>query len=318
MNAVVKFQDSHNSNSELTVINTPENLISHFFKYLDVSAQSVQTYRKGIRQFMSYLHSENISKPTRETVIAYKKELTAKGLKPSTVALYLSSIRRFFSWCESESLYPNITNGIKSPKQQAGHKRDYLNGTQIAAMLHNTQSKRDKAMITLIATAGLRTVEVVRANVEDIHNVGGIWLLDIQGKGHSSKDAFVQLSQPVYESIQEYLSERGNVKPNEPLFVSESRRNSGKRLTTRTISQVCKNAMIKAGYDSPRLTAHSLRHSAATLALLAGAELSDVQAFMRHTSISTTMIYAHNVNRLKSMCESAVTSAIFGSERRIA
>ena len=112
MNAVVKFQDSHNSNSEVTVINTPENLISHFFEYLDVSAQSVQTYRKGIRQFMSYLHSENISKPTRETVIAYKKELTAKGLKPSTVALYLSSIRRFFSWCESESLYPNITNGI--------------------------------------------------------------------------------------------------------------------------------------------------------------------------------------------------------------
>lgn len=318
MNAVVKFQDSHNSNSELTVINTPENLISRFFEYLDVSAQSVQTYRKGIRQFMSYLHSENISKPTRETVIAYKKELTAKGLKPSTVALYLSSIRRFFSWCESESLYPNITNGIKSPKQQAGHKRDYLNGAQIQAMLQNTQSKRDKAMISLIATAGLRTVEVVRANVEDIHNVGGIWLLDIQGKGHSSKDAFVQLSQPVYESIQEYLSERGNVKPNEPLFVSESRRNSGKRLTTRTISQVCKNAMKKAGYDSPRLTAHSLRHSAATLALLAGVELTEVSAFMRHSSIGVTMVYIHSVNRLKSMCESAVTSAIFCSERRIA
>lgn len=315
MNAVVKFQDSHNSNSEFTVINTPENLISRFFEYLDVSAQSVQTYRKGIRQFMSYLHSENISKPTRETVIAYKKELTAKGLKPSTVALYLSSIRRFFSWCESESLYPNITNGAKSPKQQAGHKRDYLNGAQIQAMLQNTQSKRDKAMISLIATAGLRTVEVVRANVEDIHNVGGIWLLDIQGKGHSSKDAFVQLSQPVYEAIQEYLSDRGHVNPNEPLFVSESRRNAGKRLTTRTISQVCKNAMIKAGYDSPRLTAHSLRHSAATLALLAGVELTEVSAFMRHSSIGVTMVYVHSVNRLKSMCESAVTSAIFGKER---
>ena len=297
---------------------TPENLINRFLAYLDCSAQTTRTYKHGIRRFVSYLHSENISKPTRETVIAYKKELTAKGLKPSTVALYLSSIRRFFSWCESESLYPNITNGIKSPKQQAGHKRDYLNGAQIQAMLQNTQSKRDKAMISLIATAGLRTVEVVRANVEDIHNVGGIWLLDIQGKGHSSKDAFVQLSQPVYESIQEYLSERGNVKPNEPLFVSESRRNSGKRLTTRTISQVCKNAMIKAGYDSPRLTAHSLRHSAATLALLAGVELTEVSAFMRHSSIGVTMVYIHSVNRLKSMCESAVTSAIFCSERRIA
>ena len=264
---------------------------------------------------MQYLHRENISKPTRETVIAYKKELTAKGLKPSTIALYLSSIRRFFAWCESEKLYENITNGVKSPKQQAGHKRDYLSGAQIAGMLQNAQSKRDYAMISLIATTGLRTVEVVRADICDIHNIGGIWVLDIQGKGHSGKDAYVKLSEPVYQAIQAYLTERGNVKPNEPLFVSESRRNAGKRLTTRTVSGICKQAMKRAGYDSPRLTAHSLRHSAATLALLAGVELTDVSAFMRHSNINITMIYNHSVNRLKSLCESSVTSAIFGCER---
>ena len=291
---------------------TPENLINRFLAYLDCSAQTTRTYKHGIRRFVSYLHSENISKPTRETVIAFKKELATKGLKPSTIALYLSSSRRFFAWCSSEKLYEDITLGVKSPKMQSGHKRDYLSGSQIAGMLQNTQSKRDYAVIALIATTGLRTVEVVRADIGDIHNVSGVWLLDIQGKGHASKDAYVKLSQPVYEAIQEYLSERGKVKPNEPLFVSESRRNAGKRLTTRTISGVCKHAMRQAGYDSPRLTAHSLRHSAATLSLLAGMELSDVQQFMRHTSISTTMIYNHSVQRMKSMCESAVTSAIFG------
>ena len=296
---------------------TPEKLINRFFKYLDVSAQSVQAYRKGITQFMKYLAMENISRPTRETVLSFKRSLIERGLKPSTIALYLSALRRFFAWSASEGLYENITDGIKSPKQQAGHKRDYLSGSQIQAMLKKTQSKRDYSMLLLITTCGLRTIEICRANVEDIRTLGDTTVLYVQGKGRSDKTEFVKLSEPVVAAIREYLSSRGQVSGNEPLFVSESRRNKGHRLTTRTISGVCKKAMKEAGYDSPRLTAHSLRHSAATLALLSGIELEDVQQFMRHTSIATTMIYVHTVSRLKSLCESSVTAAIFG-ERRIA
>ena len=213
-------------------------------------------------------------------------------------------------------MYEDITLGIKSPKQQqAGHKRDYLSGNQINEMLQNAQSKRDYAMLLLISTCGLRTIEIVRANVEDIRTLGEATVLYVQGKGRSEKTEFVKLSQPVIDALKEYLSERGNVNQNEPLFVSESRRNRGKRLTTRTISGIAKQAMKRAGYDSSRLTAHSLRHSAATLALLAGVELTDISAFMRHSSIATTMIYVHSVSRLQSLCESSITSAIFGSER---
>ena len=297
---------------------TPEKLINRFFEYLDVSAQSVQAYRNGITQFMKYLAMENISRPTRETVLSFKRSLIERGLKHSTIALYLSALRRFFAWSASEGLYENITDGIKSPKQQAGHKRDYLSGSQIQAMLKQTQSNRDNAMIALIASCGLRTVEVIRANVEDIRILGDTTVLYVQGKGRSDETEFVKLSEPVVKAIQEYLSSRGQVSGNEPLFVSESRRNKDQRLTTRTVSGVCKQTMRQAGYDSPRLTAHSLRHSAATLSLLAGVELSDVQQFMRHSSIATTMIYAHNVSRLKSLCESSVTAAIFGAERKSA
>jgi integrase/recombinase XerC len=317
MNALVKLQDNANGKVELTISSTPETMISRFFAFLDTSEQTVRTYRYGISQFMKYLHAENINRPTRENVIAFKKALIAKGLKPSTIALYLSAIRRFFSWSASEGLYPNITDGVKSPKQQGGHKRDYLSGSQIQAMLKSTTSKRDYAMIALIACTGLRTIEIVRANVEDIRTLGASTVLYVCGKGRTDKTEFVNLSEPVLKALQESLSERGNPKGNEPLFVSESRRNSGKRLTTRTVSGVCKNAMKKAGYNSNRLTAHSLRHSAATLALLGGASLEDVQQFMRHSSVNVTMIYVHSVQRLKSQCESCVTSAIFG-ERKIA
>lgn len=138
-------------------------------------------------------------------------------------------------------------------------------------------------------------------------------MLYVQGKGRSSKSEFVKLSQPVIQAITEYLNARGRVQDTDALFVSCSRRNRGGRLTTRTVSAVCKRAMVTAGYNSRRLTAHSLRHSAVTLALMAGASLQDVQAFARHTNMNTTLIYAHDVNRLKSQCENAVTAAIFAA-----
>jgi integrase len=68
---------------------------------------------------------------------------------------------------------------------------------------------------------------------------------------------------------------------------------------------------VAAGYDSSRLTAHSLRHTAVTLSLLGGKSLQEVQQFARHTNIATTQIYAHNLDRAKNNCEEVVAKAIF-------
>ena len=83
-------------------------------------------------------------------------------------------------------------------------------------------------------------------------------------------------------------------------------------MTTRSISRICKAAMLHAGYNSKRLTAHSLRHSAITLALMAGLPIQEVSQFARHSNISVTMIYSHDIERLKSKCEIAISNAIFG------
>ena len=291
-------------------------LANRFAMYLDISAISVKSYNSAIRKFLSFLHDKGITLPTRETIILYKKTLCEK-YSANTTGLYLSALRRFFAWCDSEGLYPNITSGIKSPKITHEHKRDAFSAGELKTIIASIERKgieglRNYAMFTLITTCGLRTCEVIRANVGDIHRVSGVLVLSIQGKGHTSKDAFVKLTEPVEKALREYLKARGHVSDNEPLFASCSRRNKGKRLTTRTVSNVCKNAMRSAGYDSKRLTAHSLRHSAVTLALMAGMSLQEVQAFARHTSMNTTLIYAHNVSRMKSLCELSVSSAIFG------
>ncbi len=303
-----------------------DKILTRFVDFLDVSDITLRSYKAGISQFINYLHTQGITRPSREDILNFKNALTDNGRKPATVALYLSSLRRFFDWTATEGIYPNITAGVKAPRQDKGHKRDFLTGTAIRDVLtgidrKTLEGKRNYAMMLLITTGGLRTVEAVRANIADISTRGGFPVLYVQGKGRTSKADYVKLPAPVLEAINDYLKARGQVRQSEPLFVSCSRRNHGQRLTTRTVSGVCKKAMQTAGYNSDRLTAHSLRHSAVTLALMAGQTLAEVQYFARHSSINTTMIYAHNVDRLKSECEAAIFGAVFSGmgniERRL-
>ena len=292
-------------------------LANRFSQFVDVSALSLKGYNSGIRKFLAYLSENGIKTPAREDVLNYKKALCEK-YAANTVALYLSSIRRFFSWCESEGLYMDITRGVKSPRIEKTHKRDAFGASELKEIIsgmsrNSVEDKRNYAVFCLIASCGLRCIEVVRANVGDLHRVAGTTILSVWGKGHADKDSFVKIPGHVLKAIQEYLNERGEIAENEPLFASCSRRNRGGRLTTQTISQVCKRAMVHAGYNSKKLTAHSLRHSSVTIALLAGNSLDDVSAFARHSSISVTMIYNHAISRMKSMCESSIAAAIFGA-----
>ena len=149
-----------------------DNLLDRFVKYVDISDSSIRSYVSGIRAFLKYTSENGINNPTRETVIDYKKYLS-QNKSASTIALYLSSLRRFFSWTASEGLYPDVTAGIKSPRIDTGHKKDCFTANQIKSIIseinRNTlKGKRDYALFCLISATGLRTVEAMRANVGDI------------------------------------------------------------------------------------------------------------------------------------------------------
>ena len=108
-----------------------------------------------------------------------------------------------------------------------------------------------------------------------------------------------------------YLNARGEIRGTETLFASISNNNKGGRITTRSVREVAKQAMIQAGYNSDRLTAHSMRHTAGTLALLNGANIRDVQQLLRHSNINTTLIYAHEIERAQNNAEFKIANAIF-------
>ena len=292
------------------------NLLNNFFAFLDVSEKTRATYQRSLRQLFKFLKDNSINNPSHDDLINFKKSLESAGRKPATIGLYLAACRRFFSWTEQRGIYPNITTGVKAPRQERGHKRDFFGVTQIKSILSDIdrttlEGKRNFAIMTLMVTGGLRTIEVTRANLEDLRTLGDCTVLYVQGKGRKDRTEFVKISAQVLKAINDYLTARGQVKESEPLFASVSKRNRGGRLTTRTISRICKTAMIAAGFNSSRLTAHSLRHSAVTLSIMAGASIQEAQSFARHANISTTTIYAHTVDRINSQCEQSISDAIF-------
>ena len=111
--------------------------------------------------------------------------------------------------------------------------------------------------------------------------------------------------------INQYLQKRGNYSPSDPLFAGIGNRNINGRLNTISISRIVKTAFKSVGLDSKRLTAHSLRHSAATAMLLNGVDLVKVQQILRHKNVNTTLIYSHHLERLKNHGEDAAANSFF-------
>ena len=291
-------------------------LIERFVKFAGVGVSSQKTYAKCLRQLFGYFAANAISNPTRENLIDWVEELKASDKSASTIQLYLTATKIFFRWTAQENLYPNIPDGIKPA---AGHKKDALTPEQCAALVKSVNKGnremqlRDKAILSLMTTAGLRTIEVVRANVGDIRFERGKVFLYVQGKGHSAADERVLLSRQTKKAIDEYLKARGKVSSTEPLFVSTSRSCRGARLDTQTIRKMVKKNLRGIGLDSPRLTAHSLRHSVATNLIYAGVELPKVQMILRHKNLNTTMIYAAAWERFNNDGEQRLADEIFDS-----
>lgn len=292
-------------------------LFSRWTEYLDAADRTVETYTKNIRRFADYLARTGETRPTRETVIAYRESLTKEGCKPTTIQSYLNSVKRFFAWTEAEGLYPNVSENVKGEKLDSEHKKDFLSAEQVRLLLSGIDRStlagaRDYAMILLMATTGLRTVSVCAADIGDVRPGAGGYVLFYRGKGHDEKAVYVKLAQPVFSAISAYLRARAVTGGSQPLFASVANRDSGGRLTTRSVSRIVKDRMIAVGLDSDRLTAHSLRHTAATLNLLNGGSVEETQQLLGHKSITTTMIYSHAIERAKNQSESRIADAIFG------
>lgn len=338
-----------NAGKVITSNNILTSNIDNFISFIDRGEKTTKTYLNNLRQFVAYMRYKGITEPTRQDIIEYRGFLLSehpaikldnnelgysiktdkqgntiyKTCKPSTVKLYLQSVKQFFAWCATVGIYPNITINIHTPKiDYKKHKKEALEAQDVCIIENSIadraenkiltaanskkdtagrierateQGKRLFAMYSLAVNCGLRVVELHRANIGDIETVGGTTYIYIWGKGHSEADTKKPIAKEVKEAIDDYLSCRTDSKTaNSPLFTATGNRSKGKRIATTTISTMLKRALQEAGYDSDRITAHSLRHTTGTSTQEITNNIYLTQKYLRHSNPATTEIYLHN------------------------
>lgn len=302
------------------VLNTDiELLLERFLAEAELAESTRETYRRTLRGFFAWKEERGITDLARGDILAYKKDMLER-VRPSTASTYLTAVKSLFKWLESVKAYPNVAAGVKTVRLSDMSRKDALTPAQAKRLLETLkgdtlQAKRDFALVNLLLRCSLRSVEVARASAGDMRNRGSQTILLVMGKGRIDKDALVVLTEPTLGPIYDYLAARRQegrevIGDDSPLFASLSNKTYGRPLSTRSIRQIVKEALRRAGFDSDRLSCHSLRHTGVTLALLGGASVQEAQQLARHSSITITIRYAHNLDRVNQAPERFVDSLL--------
>jgi site-specific recombinase XerD len=235
-------------------------------------------------------------------IVSYKRALADGGLAPATIAKKLSSLRSFYKVCHAQGLTPiNPTAGVKLPRVKDETSKDILSLAEVEKLFAQVDTStvlglRDRAVLGLMLVNGLREIEIARANYGDLKEVDAIKVLVVHGKGGREDETV--LRDDVYQALTVYLSTRGDLKPSSPLFVGVNHR-AGERMTTRTVRRRVDHYLEQAGLKREGISGHSLRHTAITWPILAGASLVQAMELARHADPRTTKRYFHNLDKLR-------------------
>ncbi len=242
----------------------------------------------AVREFLAYLYAQNYTK--------------------STTARKLATLRSFYKFLIRRGVVSaNPLATIRTPKQEKRLPR-CLDLEQVQKLLEapgdaDLLSARDKAMLEILYSSGIRVSELVELEMSDLDLVEGV--LRVRGKGR--KDRLTPIGSQAIKAVQRYFDLRA--------IDSRSQQSSqvmrvflnkhGEPLSTRSVRRKLDKYLVSAGLD-PGISPHTLRHSFATHLLNNGADLRSVQELLGHQSLSTTQVYTHlSTGRMKEVYDVA-------------
>ena len=240
-----------------------------------------------VREFLAYLYGQNYTK--------------------STTARKLATLRSFFKFLMRRGLVSvNPLSTIRTPKQEKRLPK-CLDLEQIQKLLDtpgdaDLLSARDKAMLEVLYSSGIRVSELVELDMADLDLQQGV--LRVKGKGR--KDRLTPIGSQAIKALQRYFDLRTAESPNQaPLTGRVFLNKHGTPLSTRSVRRKLDKYLVMAGLD-PGISPHTLRHSFATHLLNNGADLRSVQELLGHQSLSTTQVYTHlTTSRMKQVYDKA-------------
>ncbi|HEY9637218.1 MAG TPA: tyrosine-type recombinase/integrase [Coleofasciculaceae cyanobacterium] len=304
------------TSQQFSLVVTTANLLEVFAEFLnidvsagDAASDTLNTYRRQVQQFVDWCDRQKINpaEVTKDDIKQYRRWMVEKKkFKPATVALKLSVVKRFYQAALEKGLIAiNPAVGIKPPreKRDPAEKITYLEKAEVEKLLEaipndgTLKAARDKALLAIMVLEGPRTVELHRANISDVVRQGGNLGIRVEGKRNIR---IVPLTPDIAKILMNYLEAREEngetLKQSNPLFIAVGNRAGGERISRRGIRLIVDNYLTQTELKQTQgrtISAHSLRHTAGTLALRSGAQLRQVQDLLGHADPRTTCIYAH-------------------------
>ena len=256
--------------------------------------------------FLSYLTTVRIKNPD--------SAVPERGISTSSRARKLSAIKSFYKYLtvRTKQLQENPVADLEYPKLRKSLPK-YLTLEQSAALLQavsGPNEKRDYAILMLFLNCGIRRSELVGLNLTDVYEDR----IRVVGKGN--KERFVYFGTPCRKAIDAYLPERNKkiLTDNRALFGSRD----NNRISVSAVHRLVKKYLLMAGLDANELSAHKLRHTAATMMLSGGVDVKTVQEVLGHENLNTTQIYTHiESTELKLASEANPLSKLDFSEKNV-
>lgn len=282
-------------------------LMLDFIEHLEVeggrSERTAENYNHYLERFVEFAGTElTVNQITSELVRKYRLWLNRytndqdQSLATITQSYHLIALRGFLSYLSERDISSLSPDKIKLPKV-VRKQVTFLHYEEVQRLLEQVSGEdepalRDRAIVVLLFSSGLRVSELVGLNRDHINTKRREFM--VRGKGQKDRPIFI--SQAAADAIETYLASRKDSLP--ALFISYSRNvttdNSGdyRRLTARSVQRMVEKYARLAGITK-HVSPHTMRHSYATDLLMNGADLRAVQSMLGHSNISTTQVYTH-------------------------
>jgi site-specific recombinase XerD len=266
------------------------------------SSKTAENYRLYLERFVEFTGDIYVEKITNESIRKYRlwlnrhKNDNGDDLATITQGYHLIALRGFLKYLSDRNIESLTADKIKLPKI-ARKQVTFLHYEEVQRLLEQIdlateEGLRDRAIIELLFSSGLRISELVALNRDHVNTKRREFM--VRGKGQKDRPVFV--SKTAAERVDEYLAGRLDNLP--PLFLSYSRNNLAsragdyRRLGARSIQRMVSKYARLAGITK-HVSPHTMRHSFATDLLMNGADLRSVQSMLGHSNISTTQVYTH-------------------------
>ncbi|MGD9639587.1 MAG: tyrosine-type recombinase/integrase [Alphaproteobacteria bacterium] len=304
-----------------------EALAKRYLAQKNLAEATLKSYSFAYKHFINYLKTNEIEYAKTSDVISYREHRRSLGDSSYWLYIQICALKGLYSYLKSNQARLNlpqeyaydILGPIKNERITPNIKKPILTIQEAKKLLLETKKNRkylwdfrDYAIVYLMLTSGLKPGEIVLLKRDDYQIKKDKYILYIRKNDLINGDEFVHLSKGAKIALDDYLARRKD-KFNY-LFVQHKNPTEDGRLRRMFYWDMFKRVLLKAGLEGLEITPHCLRHTAAIMNLERGATVEQTKAFLRHSSIDSTMVYVNYLKSLKDNSNERIETFILQEE----